>query len=219
MVSCIEGGKSSIILGRSIEFIWVERGASKQLPFLQAWPKSLLSMFWAACGGRVRFKADLLSFMKPRPPRAPWGTSAGPRGLQMVRFPEPLARMVLQISQRTHTALKGRNSWFSSDCLARRKQESLSHMSDILLGSLLSRERRTLPQNGAENLQMPLRYLTQLAWPWSFWGLMARGTPGSLQKMASLRQGHTLHWGFVPRSADLAEQGQRGPHSATPRAK
>lgn len=126
MVSCIEGGKSSIILGRSIEFIWVERGASKQLPFLQAWPKSLLSMFWAACGGRVRFKADLLSFMKPRPPRAPWGTSAGPRGLQMVRFPEPLARMVLQISQRTHTALKGRNSWFSSNCLARRKQESLS---------------------------------------------------------------------------------------------
>lgn len=45
---------------------------------------------------------------------------------QRVRFPELLASLVLHISQTTHTAVKGRNIWFSFNCRAIKKQEATS---------------------------------------------------------------------------------------------
>lgn len=126
LLSFTEGGKSSAVLGRHIKFMWVKRGCSEELPFLQTWSKSRFLKFWPACGGRARFKVDLFYFMKQQHDRVPRGTSAHPWALQWVGFPEQLARTVLHISQKTHTALKGRNSWFSSNCLARKKQEAIS---------------------------------------------------------------------------------------------
>lgn len=128
---------------------------------------------------------------------------------QRIRFPELLASIALHISQTTHTAVKGRNIWFFSNCRAVKKQEATSPRQQQ---SLLKAVGPFFSTNGKAD-KCPCPNSQSCFSSGRSGALLPREATGSKQKMALQVQRHTLHSGFAPGSTAQAERGQRGPHS------
>lgn len=115
--------------------MWVKPWSSKQLSFLQNWLRCwLLKSLAAWSGGWLRFKTDWSSSRK-------WCLhcilrykSAQPQSIAKGQTFRTVGKNVLHISQRTHTAVKGRNSWFSfSASLLKSKKPCISKAAAVLI--------------------------------------------------------------------------------------